>query len=166
MVEIPNVQGVSERLQRVYKKYNINVAMRPHNALKNLLVHPNDKRDTEQTREYAYEIPYENCNKSYVGETGRAFGIRLIEHRKEAEQIARMKYTRATRKDSLDKVHKSVISDHVAQQNHLIGRWQRSFTRTQISKQDGYEKPYGSGSGGRRTGHHPRRGHLSSKSCV
>ena len=32
MLVIPYVQGVLERLQRVYKKYNINVPMRPHNT--------------------------------------------------------------------------------------------------------------------------------------
>ena len=54
------------------------------------------------------------------GRNRRAFGIRLNEHRKEAEQITRRKYTRATRKDSLDEVHKSAISNHVAQQFRSI----------------------------------------------
>ena len=34
MVVIPYIQGVSERLQRVYKKYNIQTAMKPVNTLK------------------------------------------------------------------------------------------------------------------------------------
>ena len=55
-----------------------------------------------------------------MGETGRAFGIRLNEHKKEVEQIAKRKYSCATRKDSLDEIHKSAISDHVAQQNRII----------------------------------------------
>ena len=67
-----------------------------------------------------YEILQKLQNKSFVGETGRAFGIRLNEHKKEAVQIAKRKYPRGTRKDSLDEVHKSAISDHVAQQNHII----------------------------------------------
>ena len=120
MVVIPYIQGVSERLQRVYKKYNIQTAMKPVNTLKSLLVHPKDKVDQLQTCECVYEIPCKNCKKSYVGETGRAFGIRLNEHRKEAEQMSSKKFTRATRKDSVEEVHKSAITDHVAQHNHVI----------------------------------------------
>ena len=71
--------------------------MRPHKTLKNLFVHPKDKRDIGQTCECVNKIPCKNCNQSYVGETGRAYGIRLNEHKKEAEQIAKRKYTRATR---------------------------------------------------------------------
>ena len=55
-----------------------------------------------------------------MGETSRVFVIRPNEHKKEAEQIAKRKYTCATRKDSLDEVHKSAISDNVAQQNLII----------------------------------------------
>ena len=40
MVVIPYIQGVSERLQSVYKKYNFQTAMKPVNTLKSLLVHP------------------------------------------------------------------------------------------------------------------------------
>ena len=116
---IPYVQGVSERLQRVYKKYNINVAGRPHNTLKIFLYTPRTKKNLGKFAN-VYEILCKNCNKSYVGETGRAFGKRLNEHKKEAKKIAIRKYTRATRKDSLDEIHKSAISAHVAQQNHII----------------------------------------------
>ena len=44
MVVIPYMQGVSERLQRVFKKVpNIQTAMKPTNTLKSVLVHPKDK---------------------------------------------------------------------------------------------------------------------------
>ncbi|XP_072022972.1 uncharacterized protein [Amphiura filiformis] len=49
MVVIPYVQGVSERLQRVFKKHNIQTAMKPHNTLKNNLVHPKDKTEDAKT---------------------------------------------------------------------------------------------------------------------
>ena len=49
MVVIPYIQGVSERIQRLFKKHNIAPAMRPYNTLKNNLVHPKDKRETAQT---------------------------------------------------------------------------------------------------------------------
>ena len=120
MVVIPYVQGVSERLQRVFNKHNIQTAMKPTNTLKNILVHPKDKRDDQETCDCVYEVPCKNCKQVYIGETGRPFGTRLEEHKKEAEKIAEKKYTRAARKDSVDETHKSAITDHVAQQNHVI----------------------------------------------
>ena len=55
-----------------------------------------------------------------MGETGRALGVRLNEHKKEAEDVSKKKFTRAARKDSFDERHKSAISDHVARDNHVI----------------------------------------------
>ena len=40
MVVISYVNGLSERIQRVYKKHNMEAAMKPHSTLCNLLVHP------------------------------------------------------------------------------------------------------------------------------
>ena len=77
--------------------------MRPYNTLKNNLVHPKDKRETAQTCDCIYEIPCKNCNKTYVGETGRAsFGTQLKEHMKDAEKVNSRRYTRASRKDSVE----------------------------------------------------------------
>ncbi|XP_072039550.1 uncharacterized protein [Amphiura filiformis] len=120
MVVIPYVQGVSERLQRVFKKHNIQTAMRPHNTLKQNLVHPKDKIEATKTCDCVYEIPCKSCKKSYIGETGRPFGVRLKEHLKESEKITERKFTRAVRKESVDEINKSAITDHVSQQNHVI----------------------------------------------
>ncbi|XP_072022566.1 uncharacterized protein [Amphiura filiformis] len=120
MVVIPYVQGVSERLQRSFKKYGINTAMKPHNTLKRLLVHPKDKIDTLQTCDCVYEIPCLTCNKTYIGETGRKFQTRLNEHRKDVEKVKDIKYTRSKRQESVSEQHKSAITDHVAQENHVI----------------------------------------------
>ena len=62
----------------------------------------------------------DGCKKSYIGETGRQFGIRLKEHQKDVEKIADIKFTRAARKASTSEQHKSAITDHVAQANHII----------------------------------------------
>jgi len=120
MVVIPYVEGIAEKVQRTFKKYNISTAMRPTNTLKNLLVHPKDKKDIEQKSEVVYDIPCKGCDKSYIGETGRQFGIRLKEHQKDTEKIADKKFTRASRKESTTEFHKSAITDHVAQENHVI----------------------------------------------
>ena len=82
MVVIPYVEGVSEKIQRVFKKYKINTVMRPTNTLKSILVHPKDKKDPSENSDVVYDIPCQRCNKSYIGETGRQFGVRLKEHKK------------------------------------------------------------------------------------
>ncbi len=80
MVVIPYVEGTAEKVQRIFKKYNISTAMRPTNTLKSILVYPKDKKDISQTSEVVYDIPCKGCDKSYIGEMGRQFGVRLKEH--------------------------------------------------------------------------------------
>ena len=94
--------------------------MRPINTLKSLLVHPKDKRDNLQTSEVVYEVPCKGCKKSYVGDTGRQLGPRLKEQQKDTEKITDKKFTRATRKLSTTEQYKSAITNHVAQENHVI----------------------------------------------
>ena len=68
---IPYVEGVSERVHRVLKKYGVATTMRPHTTLRRLLVHPKDKVELEEQGELVYQIPCKNCGAEYIGETGR-----------------------------------------------------------------------------------------------
>ncbi|XP_072051726.1 uncharacterized protein [Amphiura filiformis] len=121
MVVIPYIEGRSEKLQRIFWKHRIATAMKPHNTLKSLLVHPKDKRDPNETCEVVYRVDCKGCDKMYVGETGRAFATRLKEHQKDAEKItSNRNYTRAKRKESLTEQNKSAITDHISQENHVI----------------------------------------------
>ncbi|XP_072042857.1 uncharacterized protein [Amphiura filiformis] len=86
MVVLLYVAGLSEKLKRIFWKHKIATAMKPHNTIKSLLVHPKDKRETNQMCEVVYNIDCKGCEKSYIGETGRAFGTRLKEHQKDAEK--------------------------------------------------------------------------------
>ena len=94
--------------------------MRPHTPIRNLLVHPKDKVNTEETAECVYRIPCQNCQKVYNGETGQSFGIRIKEHQKEVEQQEWHKYTRSTKRQSQSEQNKSAITDHVNAENHVI----------------------------------------------
>ncbi|XP_072037593.1 uncharacterized protein [Amphiura filiformis] len=120
-VVLPYVKGVTERVSRVMKKYNVSTAMKPHNTLRRELVHLKDKRDPNNLTQAVYKIPCLNCDLSYIGETGRKFGTRLDEHRKEVEKVNSTVTTRAGRKESLTTVNKSAITDHVVDKNHVIG---------------------------------------------
>ncbi len=57
MVVIPYVKGISEALDRIYRKHNISTAMRPHMSLRKLLIHPKDKRNPADTSGVVYSIP-------------------------------------------------------------------------------------------------------------
>ena len=46
-----HVAGISEKISRVFKKHRFSTAMKPHCMLRNILVHPKDKRDPLQTAE-------------------------------------------------------------------------------------------------------------------
>ena len=120
MVVIPYVEGLSERVSRVLKKHNISSGMRPHTTIRKLLVHPKDKLDKLNTPNCVYEIPCGNCNQTYIGETKRTFGIRMDEHKREAEKAGKQSYTRAKRLESESQNLNSAISDHVARANHVI----------------------------------------------
>ena len=94
--------------------------MRPHTTIRNLLLHPKDKVSKEDTAECVYRIPCKNCQKVYIGETGRSLGVRMKEHRKEVELHEGKKYTRSTRNQSHSEQNKSAITDHVNTENHII----------------------------------------------
>ena len=76
------------------KTYKMCTAVRPHTTLRNLLVHPKDRISDEEKPEVVYNIPCKNCERVYVGETGRPLGARVKEHRKEVHSITGI-FTRA-----------------------------------------------------------------------
>jgi len=120
LIVIPYVEKVSESIVRVMKKHNVPVAMKPWKTLKGFLVHPKDKQEKEDVTECIYKVPCANCDKTYVGETGRKLGVRLQEHRTEVESKCTGVFTRSQRTASLTEYNKSALTDHAIQENHTI----------------------------------------------
>lgn len=118
MVVMPYVKGITEQCQRVFKSYNITSAAKPVKTLRNILVHPKDKRDIRDCTGVVYSIPCSNCDFVYVGETSRSFGTRLDEHKKEVESKSTQHFTRSHSK--IAEFNKSAITDHALQYNHVI----------------------------------------------
>jgi len=85
-----------------------------------VLVHPKDKQEKEDLTECVYKVPCANCDKTYIGETGRKFGVRLQEHRTEVESKTERKFTRSLRASSLTEHNKPALTDHATQENHVI----------------------------------------------
>jgi len=72
-----------------------------------------------------YKIPCKNCDKTYIEETGRAFGVQLQKHRQEVTQCDVRAYTRSTSKSAATKQNKSAVTDHAISLNHVID-WDRA----------------------------------------
>ena len=106
--------------------YRICTAVRPHTTLRSMLVHPKDKISDEEKPEVVYKIKSErtsqrsdskNCERVYVGETGRPLAARVKEHRKEVDSITGI-FTRAEKTRAASICNKSAITDHVFNENH------------------------------------------------
>ena len=90
-------------------------------TLRKILVHPKDKVKRKEVSECVYKIPCKNCDKVYIGETGRPFVTRLNEHKKEVELKEKTKFTRQRKQSVDEQQNKSAITDHVVKENHVIG---------------------------------------------
>ena len=85
-----------------------------------------------------YRIPCHNCDCTYIGETGRNYGKRQEEHRKEVESISNRTFTRSDRKSRVAEMNKSAITDHVAKENrHKLVRCQNFGKRRTSENQAG-----------------------------
>jgi len=132
LVVLPYVKGMSEQTHRLFRKYKISTAMKPHTTVRQLLVHPKDKIDKDKSTGLVYQISCHNCDSVYIGETGRELKIRLNEHKKEVDTtMISTTSTRAGRKLSSSVMHKSAITDHAAQNNHII-----NWDETKIMKKE------------------------------
>ena len=105
------VKGVTEPIQRILKHHKIATSVRPHQNIRRILVHPKDKVEDSKKTDCVYQIPCKSCNDTYIGETGKAFGTRLEEH-KDVENITTRQFTREQKRVSTVIEHKSAITDH------------------------------------------------------
>ena len=117
---MPYVKGLSEAFARVSKCHGIATANCPHQTLQNFVVHPKDKVKHEEKTESIYHVHCKNCSSSYVGETGRKFSLRIKEHKKEVDSFTAGTHTRASRARESSVTHKSAITDHAVEENHVI----------------------------------------------
>ena len=62
-VVLPYIKGVSERLQRSFKKRNINLYHKAGQTLRQLLVHPKDKMKPQEQCGVVYETECNMCGE-------------------------------------------------------------------------------------------------------
>jgi len=87
-----------------------------------------------------------NCDKTYISETGRKFGVRLQEHRTEVESKTGRTFTRSLRASSLTEHNKSALTDHATQLVSSDGDRQRARAFYQVD-QRGHTHPKGKTTG-------------------
>ena len=104
LMMLPYVAGVSERIRKACRNYNIKVVFRSGPTFRSMLTKVKDPLPIEKQANVVYEIPC-TCGKVYIGETKRRLGTRLKEH-----------------KDACVKCQtdKSAIAEHTWAENHPI----------------------------------------------
>ena len=109
MVTLPYIRDVTEKVQRAIKKHLISTPVKPHIKLRQVFVHPKDRIQPEKKCDVIHEIQCLSCNKTYIGETGRAFGTRKRNNA----------LTRALKQKAEQGNLKSAISDH-CKRDHIM----------------------------------------------
>ena len=79
-VSLPYIRGTSETVARILEPFNIRIAHKPTRTLRHLLTNVKDKNDPKDRQGTVYRIRCNDCNGTYIGETGRTLTMRLGEH--------------------------------------------------------------------------------------
>ena len=79
---VPYISGLSETLRRILLPLIIKVIFSPLYTLRRRLVHPKNPIPSNQHKGIVYQIPCSDCNKVYIGQSGRCLNHRLPEHRR------------------------------------------------------------------------------------
>ena len=76
----PYMAGVSERIRKVCRDFNIRTVFKSGPTLRSLLTKVKDPLPTTKQSNVIHEVPC-TCGKVYIGETKRRLEIRLKEHK-------------------------------------------------------------------------------------
>ena len=104
-VNIPYIQGLSDSIKRVLRELDIVVRFYPVQTLRHLLVKPKDPLPPNLINGVIYRVPCKQCDKVYVGQTGRSLECRLKEHK------------RAVKCGNVDA---SAMAEHVWNEGHQV----------------------------------------------
>jgi hypothetical protein len=115
---IPFIPGLSQRIVAILRKVGVQIGLRPAPSLRSAF---SARGDPEKRLGVIYRVSCEDCQWSYVGETGRTWAVRKKEHE------------RAVKKANIDS---SEVARHVWEEGHRLdwaasgpldqeGRWKR-----------------------------------------
>ena len=97
------------------KSHQIKTSFTPPQKISAILPSVKDSIDSHKRKGAIYQIPCKNCNKIYIGETGRCFQTRQKEHKADVK------------KESKDQpqTHRTALSKHAIAENHNFD-WDQS----------------------------------------
>ena len=81
-MNLPYVEGTSEKLRLILRSHKIRSNFYPKNNLRKLLCKPKDRVATEDKNNTVYEIDCSNCEAVYFGESKRS--LKSDEHKRSA----------------------------------------------------------------------------------
>ena len=81
-VVLPYVSGVSEKISRVLRPYNITVAHKPIHKISGFFPRPKSKKDPVSATEVIYMIKCKDCEFAYYGQTEKSLQTRIAEQRR------------------------------------------------------------------------------------
>ncbi|XP_058448888.1 uncharacterized protein LOC131428848 [Malaya genurostris] len=112
-VAVPYIPGLSEKLERIFKKYSTKLAFRPRDKIKNqVFTKLKDPNPPGKQTNVVYTIPCgADDGKVYIVQTGRKLEARVAEHKNDTKK-----------KDA-----RTGLSQHTQQEGHLF-----DFANTRI----------------------------------
>jgi predicted GIY-YIG superfamily endonuclease/uncharacterized protein (UPF0335 family) len=84
-MSIPYVPGLSEKIRRVGRKFNIRTAFKTQNTLRQSLVKTKPRNGTQESKNCVYSIKC-SCSREYIGETKRPLNVRIKEHKENTKK--------------------------------------------------------------------------------
>ena len=84
---LPYEKGITEKISRIAAKYNVSVIHINNTSLKNKVNYKRGQANKTEEQGVVCEVYCKDCEKVYIGETGRQLDIRLNEHKKGARNI-------------------------------------------------------------------------------
>ena len=79
-VTIPYIKGTSEAIRRILSKENVRTVFRTKTTIRSILTNVKPKVPSHNKKGVIYCIPCQDCDKVYIGETGRTLQVRQKEH--------------------------------------------------------------------------------------
>ncbi len=89
-ITLPYVDGLSQKLRRVFKEFHVNVGFKPYRTLRKFLVHPKDPVPKGKKCDLIYRVDCQDqqCQASYIGETSQPLKDRFAQHRRASTNSA------------------------------------------------------------------------------
>jgi len=95
-----------ERIRRILNGVSVKVAMKPVCTIGQYLPSPKDPISSDEVTCIVYEVPYDNCEFVYVGQTKCDLNSRIKKHQRAIKQ---------------QKTENIALCEHVMKTDHIIG---------------------------------------------